>query len=130
MVHIHTLRNAHTHQIKSINNFKKDLFIYYVYSVLPACMSTRLKRAPDLITDGCEPPRGCWELNSGPPEEQSVLLTPEPSLLPCTFLEGNVLGYKGIFLKCLQARYNFPNFELRKTLRNMKKMYILYFSYV
>jgi len=30
--------------------------------------------------DGCEPPRGCWKLNSGPLEEQSVLLTMEPSL--------------------------------------------------
>ena len=40
------------------------------------------KRAPDLITDGCEPPCGCWELNSGPLEEQSVLLTPEPSFQP------------------------------------------------
>jgi hypothetical protein len=27
------------------------------------------------ITDGCEPPCGCWELNSGPLEEQSELLT-------------------------------------------------------
>jgi len=29
-----------------------------------------------------EPPCGCWELNSGPLEEQSVLLTTEPSLQP------------------------------------------------
>jgi hypothetical protein len=35
---------------------------------------------PDPITDGCEPPCGCWDLNSGPLEEQSVLLTAEPSL--------------------------------------------------
>jgi hypothetical protein len=34
----------------------------------------------DLVTDGCEPPCGCWDLNSGPSEEQSVLLTTEPSL--------------------------------------------------
>jgi len=34
------------------------------------------------ITDGCEPPCGCWDLNSGPLEEQSVLLTAEPSLQP------------------------------------------------
>ena len=27
-----------------------------------------------------EPPCGCWKLNSGPLEEQSVLLTTEPSL--------------------------------------------------
>jgi hypothetical protein len=40
------------------------------------------KRALDPITDGCKPPGGCWELNSGPLEEQSVLLTAEPSLQP------------------------------------------------
>jgi hypothetical protein len=34
--------------------------------------------ASDPITDGCEPPCGCWELNSGPLEEQSVLLTMLP----------------------------------------------------
>ena len=55
------------------------------------------KRAPDLITDGCEPPCGCWELDLGPLEEQSVLLTTEPSLqsqfqcfcfnLECSILE-------------------------------------------
>ena len=38
------------------------------------------KRAPDPTTDGCEPPCGCWELNSGPLKEQSVLLISEPSL--------------------------------------------------
>jgi hypothetical protein len=32
--------------------------------------------------DGCEPPCGCWDLNSGPSEEQSALLPPEPSLQP------------------------------------------------
>ena len=40
------------------------------------------KRASDLITDGYEPPCGCWDLNSGPLEEQLVLLTTEPSLQP------------------------------------------------
>jgi hypothetical protein len=34
------------------------------------------------IIDGCEPPSSCWELNSGPLEEQLVLLTAEPSLHP------------------------------------------------
>ena len=33
-----------------------------------------------LIMDGCEPTCGCWDLNSRPPEEQSVLLTFKPSL--------------------------------------------------
>jgi hypothetical protein len=44
----------------------------------------------DLITGGCEPPCGCWDLNSGPLEEQSVLLPAEPSgQLPgsCIFFE-------------------------------------------
>jgi hypothetical protein len=35
------------------------------------------------VTDGCEPPCGCWDLNSGPLEEQSVLLTTEPTQQPC-----------------------------------------------
>ena len=38
------------------------------------------RRALDLITDGCEPPCGCWELNSRLLEEQPVLLTTEPCL--------------------------------------------------
>jgi len=38
------------------------------------------EEASDLITDGYDPPRWCWELNSGPLEEQTVLLTCEPSL--------------------------------------------------
>ena len=32
-----------------------------------------------LRVDGCEPPCGCWDLNSGPLEEQPVLLPTEPS---------------------------------------------------
>ena len=34
------------------------------------------------ITDDFAPPCGCWELNSGPLQEQSGLLTAEPSLQP------------------------------------------------
>ncbi|CAO2614112.1 hypothetical protein LEMLEM_LOCUS16408 [Lemmus lemmus] len=68
---------------KDVSSFSRiGLFIYYVYNVLPACMPSGQKRTPDLITDGCEPPYGCCELNSGPLEEQPVLLTSEPSLQP------------------------------------------------
>ena len=48
--------------------------------------------------DGCEPPCGCWDLNSGPSEEQSVLLTTGPSLQPLA------LGFKGLcihFIICV-----------------------------
>jgi hypothetical protein len=34
------------------------------------------------IMEGCEPPCGCWELNPGSLEEQSMLLTAEPFLQP------------------------------------------------
>ncbi|XP_050022267.1 nuclear pore membrane glycoprotein 210-like [Alexandromys fortis] len=44
------------------------------------------KRTPYLITDGCESPCGCRELNSGPMEEQAMLLTTGPSLQPLTAL--------------------------------------------
>ena len=40
--------------------------MYTAYSFLPACMPAGQQRAPDLIIDGCEPPCGCWGLNSGP----------------------------------------------------------------
>ena len=61
-------------------------FIYYVYSILSACMPAGQKRAPDLITDGFGSLCGCWELTSGPSEEQAVLLTSESSLQPYSFL--------------------------------------------
>ena len=57
-------------------------------SALPACTPACQKSALDPITDGCEPPCGCWELNSEPLEAQSVLLISEPPLQPqcLTFL--------------------------------------------
>jgi hypothetical protein len=63
--------------------FKCFLFIHFIcISALSACIPACQKRPSDLIIDGCEPPCGCWELISGPMEEQSVLLTAEPSLQP------------------------------------------------
>jgi hypothetical protein len=57
------------------------LFTYFMYlSTLLLSLDDSLKRALNPITDGCEPPCSCWELDSGPLEEQSVLLTTEPSL--------------------------------------------------
>jgi hypothetical protein len=47
------------------------------------------KGASDHIIDDCEPSCDCWELNSGPLEEQPVLLITDLSLWPliCTFKE-------------------------------------------
>jgi len=61
-------------------------YLFYVYGCF-ICMyictpekGIRFHRTT--VIDGCEPPCGCWELNLGPLEKQSVLLTPEPSLQP------------------------------------------------
>jgi hypothetical protein len=48
----------------------------YLFYVSEYTISVYQKRALNSITDGCEPPCGCWEMNSGPLEGQSVLLTP------------------------------------------------------
>jgi hypothetical protein len=42
-------------------------------SALIVCTPACQKRTTDPIIDGCEPPCGCWELNSEPLEEQLVL---------------------------------------------------------
>ena len=34
-----------------------------------SCLQAHQNRASDPITDGCEPPCGCWELNLRPLEE-------------------------------------------------------------
>jgi hypothetical protein len=52
------------------------------------------KRASDLIREVWEPPCGCWDLNSGPLEEQSVLLTIEPSLQPPIFFKLSIFFLK------------------------------------
>jgi hypothetical protein len=54
--------------------FFKDLFIHYM-QVHCSCLQTPQKRASDLVTDGCEPSCGCWDLNFGPSEEESGALT-------------------------------------------------------
>jgi hypothetical protein len=58
-----------------MSSLKKDLFICkYTVAVLP-------ERASDLTMNDCgHHVCGCWDLNSGPLEEQSVLLPTEPSL--------------------------------------------------
>jgi len=62
--------------------FLKELLYLIYMTVHCCCFQTHQKRASDSITDGCEPPCGCWDLNSGPLGEQSVLLSAEPSLQP------------------------------------------------
>jgi hypothetical protein len=58
------------------------LFLFLKKDLLYVSTLRLSSDTPDLITDGYEPPCGCWDLNSGPLEEQSVLLTVKQSLQP------------------------------------------------
>jgi hypothetical protein len=58
----------------------RPIYLTLCFRRMCTFLQTHQKRASDPITDGCEPPCGCWDLNSRPLEEQSVLLTSEPSL--------------------------------------------------
>ena len=82
--------------------FKKDLFVLCMW-VHCCCLQTQQKRALDPITDGCEPLCGCWELNSEPLEEQSVLLTTEPFYSPQNLF---VCLFVCLFVYSCHQRYN------------------------
>jgi hypothetical protein len=49
---------------------------------LRMCLCKGAKPPGTGVTESCELPCGCWELNPGHLEEQPVLLTPEPSVQP------------------------------------------------
>jgi hypothetical protein len=55
--------------------FFLKIYLFIICKYTFSCLQTLQKRASDLFTDGCEPPCGCWDLNSGPSEEQSGALT-------------------------------------------------------
>ena len=61
--------------------------MYAVHCVCLVSMPAESVTSPGTgVTDGCEPPCMCWELNLGPLEEQSVLLTTKPSLHSLIFI--------------------------------------------
>ena len=62
--------------------FFLKIYLFYLYEyVVAASRHTRTGYWIPLA-DGYKPPCDCWELNSGPLEEQSVLLTTELSFQP------------------------------------------------
>jgi hypothetical protein len=77
------------------------LFILCIW-VHCSCLQTHQKRASDFFIDGCESPGGCWNLNSGPLEEQSVLLTTEPSHQPKIFFSLSVKSGPELRLRCIE----------------------------
>jgi hypothetical protein len=87
-----------------------QLFLYYLKVIerlidwfditWMVCLLTHQKRESYPITGGCEPPCGCWKLNSGHLEEQSVLLTTESSLQPTCVL---ILSFYVHILLCIRT---------------------------
>ena len=55
-------------------------FNFLLIDVLPICMCEDVRCPGTGVTDSSELPCGCWDLNPGSLEEQSMLLTAEPSL--------------------------------------------------
>ena len=54
-----------------------------MYTVFCLCVGLQARRGHQTpFTDGCEPSCGCWEMNSGPLEEQAVLLMTQSSIHP------------------------------------------------
>ena len=61
---------------------KKKIYLFVLYEYTVNFFKQPRRGHQSLFSDGCEPSCGCWQLNSGPLEEQSVLLTDEPPLQP------------------------------------------------
>jgi hypothetical protein len=96
------------------NFLKKFILCIWVYH---CSLQTHQKRASDPITDGCELPCGCWDLNSVPLEEQLALLTAEPSLQPPPPITG--------FLKKLKFLLYTHTHTHTHTKRNNKKKMVM-----
>jgi hypothetical protein len=62
-----------------LKDFYICLFIIHKYTV---AVFRPPRRGHQISLQMVEPPCGCWDLNSGPSEGQSVLLTTEPSISP------------------------------------------------
>jgi hypothetical protein len=64
--------------------FFKKIYLFHLceYTVV---VFKHQNRALDPIIDGCEPPCGSWELNSGLLQDQPVLLITGPPLEPSNF---------------------------------------------
>jgi hypothetical protein len=86
--HIHTCTSACTSTHARTHTLFKKIFIYLFIYLFIICVCTvavfrHSRRGHQIfVTDGCGPPCSCWDLNSGPLGEQSVLLTAEPSHQP------------------------------------------------
>jgi hypothetical protein len=58
------------------------IYIYIYPHVCLVSVAKRVRYSGAEVTDGFEPPIGCWDSNLGPLQEQPVLLTNKSSLYP------------------------------------------------
>jgi hypothetical protein len=85
-------------------------FILYVYGcffcmhVSAPCTCAVFRCLGTGVTDSCEPPRGCWESDPGPQQDQPVLLSTEPPLH--LSLHGGAFCFSHILAK--PCRYPYP----------------------
>jgi hypothetical protein len=86
------IESKHLLYLPSAHAYPQICYLFYVGTLRLSSDTSKRESGP--ITDGCEPPYGCWDLNSGPSEEQSVLLTAEPSLQPLSVLGSYILYFK------------------------------------
>ena len=56
------------------NFLKKFFIVYFMFNstCLRICLYAGARSPKTRVTDSYEPPCGCWELNSGPLEEQPM----------------------------------------------------------
>ena len=94
--------------------FQKFLLLLCIW-VYCSYLQTHQKRAPDYIADGWNLPCGCWELNSGPLEEQSMLwvISPAPEQVFFFFFLSFFWFFKTGFLYVALAVLDQAGLELR-----------------
>jgi hypothetical protein len=85
--------------------------MYFIYMSALSSSMPALSEEGTRSHGGCEPPCGFWDLNSGPLEEQLVLLTAEPSLSPNPLSCHELMGvYLALFLKLSRDEINCTDF--------------------
>lgn len=66
----------------------------HVPQAFSACGGQRSQKSWTRVTDVCEQPCGCGELNSGPLQEQQVFLSAEPLLKPQNYFKAQPRGMR------------------------------------
>jgi hypothetical protein len=112
--------------------FLRFIYLFYVREYTVAVFR-HTRRGHQILLDGCEPPCGCWDLNSRPLEGQSVLLTTKPSLQPSDnsirkissicFFHTILSKLKWLYMNC--DMYQLPIFSniLRETLNTKNRKF-------